>query len=113
MFCPQCGKSYPEAVNFCSHCGTAILARGAASSARKRLTRSRRDSKIAGVCGGFAEYLDVDATLIRLIWVMLALFGGWGVLGYLIGWIIMPEEPAAEPKPATAPAIAPQPAGQH
>ncbi len=113
MFCPQCGKSYPEKVNFCSHCGCAMSPGGTSSVPRKRLTLSRRDKKIAGVCGGFAEYLGVDATLVRLVWVMLALFGGWGLVGYVIAWVIIPEEPAAEPKAAPDPALAPQPAGQH
>ncbi|MGH9468899.1 MAG: PspC domain-containing protein [Terriglobia bacterium] len=42
--------------------------------------RSVDDKKIAGVCGGFAEYLSIDSTLVRLGWVMLALLGGWGVI---------------------------------
>jgi phage shock protein PspC (stress-responsive transcriptional regulator) len=49
------------------------------------------------VCGGFAEYLDFDPTLVRLIWVIMALFVGWGVVGYLIAWIVMPEAPLEEP----------------
>lgn len=108
MFCPNCGKAYPEKVNFCSHCGAAMFT---PSVARKKLTRSRRDRKIAGVCGGFAEHLDVDATLVRLVWVMMALFGGWGLIGYLIAWIIMPEGPVLESSPATS--VAPQPSPNH
>jgi len=76
-------------------------------SPHKRLTRSRTNKKIAGVCGGVAEYLDVDPTLVRVAWVMLALFVGWGLVGYLIAWIIMPDEPVAETAIAST---APQPA---
>ncbi len=90
MFCPHCGKEYSEKVNFCCHCGGAMFQ---AAGPQKKLTRSRSDKKIAGVCGGFAQYLEIDATLVRVIWLMLALFGGWGVVGYLVAWIIMPEEP--------------------
>lgn len=72
--------------------------------------RSRRDKKIAGVCGGFAEYLDLDVTLVRLVWVMLALAGGWGLIGYLVAWLILPEEAATEKASAALPSPAPQPA---
>ncbi len=77
-----------------------------------KLRRSRQDSKIAGVCGGVAEYLEVDSTLIRLIWLMLAFFGGWGILGYIIAWIIMPQAPEPAMAAAAASSGVPQPAGQ-
>ncbi len=59
---------------------------------QKRLYRSRRDSKIAGVCGGIAEYFSVDVTLIRIL-ALLLLFTGGGVLFYIIAWIVIPEAP--------------------
>lgn len=110
MFCPQCGKEYTAKVNFCCQCGTAMCppVRTAA-----RLRRSRQDRKIAGVCGGVAEYMDVDSTLVRIIWLMLAFFGGWGLLAYLIAWIVMPEAPEPAVAPNPAPATLPQPAGNH
>lgn len=60
--------------------------------APNHLYRSVRDRKIAGVAGGIAEYLKVDSTVIRLIWVLAILFGGAGFLAYLIAWIVIPEE---------------------
>jgi phage shock protein C len=57
----------------------------------KRLHRSLTDKKIAGVCGGVAEYLGWDPTLVRLLWVILTLLGGSGVLIYMVLWIVMPE----------------------
>lgn len=60
---------------------------------QKKLYRSRTNRKILGVCGGFAEYFNVDATLVRLIVVFVALMGGCGLLAYLIAALIMPEEP--------------------
>jgi len=60
----------------------------------KRLTRSRTEGKIAGVCAGFAEYLDVDVTFVRAVWVALSIVPGCvigGVVAYLLVWIIMPE----------------------
>jgi len=109
MFCPQCGREYKERVNFCCHCGAAMYIRPA--SPAKKLMRSRTDSKIAGVCGGFAEYLEMDPTLVRLLWLMLAFFGGWGLVGYVVAWIIMPVAPAVQLEPVTGTSTAPQPAG--
>lgn len=60
----------------------------------KKLYRSTTDKKIAGVCGGFARYFDVDPTLVRLLLVLFCLLGGSGVLFYIICAIIIPEEPA-------------------
>ncbi len=57
---------------------------------QRRLTLSTNDRKIAGVCGGLAEYFNTDATLVRLIFVVLIMLGGIGVIIYLIAWIIMP-----------------------
>jgi phage shock protein PspC (stress-responsive transcriptional regulator) len=56
----------------------------------RKLYRSRNDSRIAGVCGGLGEYLEIDPTLVRLIFVLLALTGGHGVLLYIILWLIVP-----------------------
>jgi phage shock protein PspC (stress-responsive transcriptional regulator) len=62
----------------------------------QRLTRSATDQKIAGVCGGLAEYFGVDATPIRLLWVILSILCGaviLGVVAYLIAWLIIPRAP--------------------
>ena len=59
----------------------------------KRFYRSREDKKLAGVCGGIAEYFEVDPTLVRLIWVVFTFVGGAGVIAYIIAAIIMPEKP--------------------
>ncbi len=58
----------------------------------KRLTRVEDGRMIAGVCAGLANYLGVDATIVRLIFVLLAIFAAGGVLLYLILWLIMPME---------------------
>ena len=58
----------------------------------KRLAKSRNDRKLCGVCGGFAEYLNLDPTVVRLIWVLLAIAAGSGVLAYIVAALIMPEE---------------------
>ena len=57
----------------------------------KRLVRNVQDKKIAGVCAGLADYLDMDQTLVRALWILFTLLGGSGVLAYIILWVIMPE----------------------
>ena len=58
----------------------------------KKLYRSAYDKKIAGVCGGLAKYLNIDVTVIRVIWALIAL-GGAGIVAYIVCALIIPEEP--------------------
>ena len=60
----------------------------------KKLYRSRTDKKISGVCGGLAKYLNIDVTIIRLIWALAVFFAGGGLLAYIICALVIPEEPA-------------------
>lgn len=57
---------------------------------KKRLTRSN-DKMIAGVCGGIANYLGIDPTLVRIAYVLMVLFAGFGILLYVILWLVMPK----------------------
>lgn len=59
---------------------------------KKRLYRVEDDAKIFGVCGGLAEYLDVNPTLIRVLWIIFSLAYGCGILAYLICALCMPKE---------------------
>jgi phage shock protein C len=63
----------------------------------KRLYLSTTDKKIAGVCGGLAEYMEVDSTVVRLATVVVAVITGVAplVIGYLIAWFIIPKKPAS------------------
>ncbi len=61
-------------------------------SEAKKLYRSKTDRKILGVCGGFAEYFDVDVTIMRIIFLVLLLCAGGGLLAYLICALVMPEK---------------------
>ena len=63
---------------------------------KKRIYRSEDDRKIAGVCGGIAEYFDVDSTLIRLAFIFFVLAAGTGILAYIIAAIVMPNESDVE-----------------
>lgn len=107
MLCQACQKEIVEGSAFCYHCGARQTPQTApvAPAIKKRLMRSRSDKKIAGVCGGFAHYFDVDSTLISLIWLLFVFFGGGGVLAYIVAWIVMPLEP--EPMAFAPPAQRP------
>ncbi len=59
----------------------------------KKLYKSRTDKKLCGVCGGIAEYLEVDPTIVRLITVIIALACGSGLLAYIIAALIMSYKP--------------------
>ena len=59
--------------------------------ADKKLVRSA-DKKIAGVCAGLANYFGLDASIIRIVWLLCVLLGGFGLLAYLIMWIVMPVQ---------------------
>lgn len=65
---------------------------------QKRLYRSTEDRMFAGVCGGIAEYLEVDPTLVRLVFVALTLLGAPGVFLYIILMLIVPEQPQKSKK---------------
>ena len=58
----------------------------------KRLYRNTKEKKIAGVCAGLGEYFKIDPTLIRILFLVVILLGGAGVLVYLICWMAMPEK---------------------
>ena len=59
----------------------------------KKLYKSNTDKKIAGVCGGIAEYFNIDSTLVRLGWVLFCALGGSGLLAYIIASIVIPVDP--------------------
>ena len=59
----------------------------------RKLYRSRSDRMVAGVAGGLAEYLNIDATIVRLLFVFFALAGGPGLLVYIVMLLVVPEEP--------------------
>ncbi len=59
----------------------------------KRLYRSRTDKQIAGICGGVADYLGVDPTIVRIVWLLLTLAGGPGLILYIVMAFVVPEEP--------------------
>ena len=101
MFCSHCCMEIADSSNYCASCG----ARQRKNVSYKQLRLSATDSKIAGVCGGIAEYLDVDPTVVRLIWLVLSIVPGGivgGLVAYLVAWIIIPKAHAAASPAANA-----------
>jgi len=89
MYCNYCGKVIQDNASHCAYCGKRV----AGVESRRRLMRPRGDRKIAGVCAGVAEYFDLDVTLVRVVWLLIVLFGGCGLLAYIVCWIVMPNAP--------------------
>ncbi|MGN0156020.1 MAG: PspC domain-containing protein [Lachnospiraceae bacterium] len=58
----------------------------------KRLSKSSTNRMICGVCAGIGNYLNIDATVVRLLWIIFSMAGGAGILAYIIAAIVMPEE---------------------
>jgi phage shock protein C len=108
MYCTKCGIELRETDRFCSQCGARTANNRTGWEAPKPLLLDKRNKKIAGVCAGFARYLEVDVTLVRVLWLILAFGTGIGFIGYLIAWIVVPSDhgewqPAPAPTPSTAP----------
>ena len=57
-----------------------------------KLYRSKTNRKLAGVCGGLGEYFDIDPVIVRIAWIIFTLMGGAGVLAYIIGWLVIPDQ---------------------
>jgi phage shock protein C len=95
MFCNACGKTIAEDGRYCSYCGNVV----GIPPIPIKLMRSRSDRKIAGVCSGLAQYLELDTSLVRILWFFITLACGIvpGVVAYVLGWIIIPEEPLLLP----------------
>lgn len=64
----------------------------------RRLMRSTTDRRIAGVCGGLAKYTNTDPTVVRILFLLSIIFGGFGIWAYLVVWLIAPEDNRLENK---------------
>ena len=81
MICLNCQREISDYSNYCNSCGAK---QQQSATGGKRLMRSSTDIKLAGVCGGIAEYLNLDPTLVRLVWAILTLLPGF-VFGGALG----------------------------
>ena|SRR5581483_3401593 len=100
MFCTQCGTKLEETARYCTSCGKPVDApppstpfQEAPGQTPRKLHRIVAGKKIAGVCTGFAEYFDMDLTLMRLIWVVLTIIPPHiGLIAYIVSWAVLPKE---------------------
>ncbi len=100
MYCANCGKNIGEQPNFCQFCGVRVTPVGAPLLPKRPFVRYRSNKKIGGVCAGVARYFDLDANLVRVLWLLCVLLGGTGLLAYVILWIFMPLVPESPTLPA-------------
>lgn len=102
MYCSNCGKNIGEGPAFCQFCGSRVpsVTPFAPQGPPRRFVRFTTDKKIAGVCAGVARYFDLDATLVRALWLLCVLLGGTGLIAYIVLWILMPLEPEYPMLPA-------------
>jgi len=103
MNCYNCQKDILEGSRYCYHCGAAQKPLTPPPAPARPLLRSRKHKVIAGVCGGFAEHFNLDVALVRVIWLLIALFGGGGIIAYLVCWIVIPLEAEHSAVPVPAP----------
>jgi phage shock protein C len=91
MFCTKCGVQLIDQDRFCRRCGLEV---GSTPTYEPpaRLMLDKRNKKIAGVCAGLARYWNMDVTLLRVLWLVLAICAGTGFLAYLIAWIAIPSD---------------------
>jgi phage shock protein C len=117
MICPHCQREIADNSNFCYYCGSRQPAvggpRAGSTAPRRRMMRSALDQKLAGVCGGMADYFEMDSTLMRLLWVLITFFTGIvpGIVVYVVAWMIMPLAPLYVAAAAAAQQNSPTPAG--
>jgi phage shock protein C len=94
MACLRCHREVDASASYCPACGAPQYGEQGPVWARQRLTRIPADAKIAGVCAGIADYLDVDVTLVRALWLALSIVPGaivGGIVAYALAWVVMPE----------------------
>ena len=109
MICNNCQKDIAPGSNFCYFCGARMAAPPPPQMAQRYLMRSATNKRIAGVCAGFADYLGLDTSLVRILWVILTFLSAFfpGVIIYIVSWLVMPVAPY--PLPAAPQHAAEQP----
>jgi phage shock protein C len=105
MFCTKCGGELREQDRFCPACGAGVNRGATPPRPEARLSRPMSEAKVAGVCAGFARYFGLDVTLVRVLWVVLTVFPlpFFGVVSYIVAWIVMPKDPVTVPMHVHAP----------
>ncbi len=96
MFCTKCGVPLREDDRFCSQCGSATALGRTVCEPGRALRLDKANKKIAGVCAGFARYFEMDVSLMRVLWLAMAIItGGLGIFVYIAAWLVIPADPVA------------------
>lgn len=105
MYCNACGASMPEEARFCGQCGRSVPGTLGMRPRRRPLERPRQGRKVAGVCLALAQSLDVDVTLVRVLWAVFTVLFAlvFGTVAYVVAWILIPEAPLALPVAQSTP----------
>jgi phage shock protein C len=94
MACLRCQHDVPLDARYCPACGAPQHGEYGPFFGNRRLNRLPDEAKIAGVCAGIADYLDVDVSLVRALWLALSIIPGaivGGIVAYALAWIVMPR----------------------
>jgi len=97
MKCVRCSQEIDTDSTFCRHCGAPVREQ----NQPRRLTRLPSQGKLGGVCAGLAAYLGTDSTIVRLVWVLLAVVPGviiGGVIAYVVAWVLLPVDRTEAPQ---------------
>jgi phage shock protein C len=92
MYCTRCGVQLDSQFNFCPQCGQSTGRAAPLPPRTAGLSRPLEGKKIGGVCAGFARYMGMDVTFVRILWLVIAIFTGVGFVAYLIAWLLMPRD---------------------
>ena len=95
--CPYCAEEIRADAVKCRWCGSSL---GVANPLTRTWYRAREGKMIAGVCAGLAEQFGISVTILRLAFVLGTVIGGWGILVYVILWVVMPYRPSFALLPA-------------
>ncbi len=94
MYCNRCGAEIRDDSRFCNRCGVAVAGVYPPGVVRP-LVRPRAGRKVAGVCLAIAQHFGIDVTVVRILWVLSIFLWLGGIVAYVVGWILIPEEPVA------------------
>jgi len=94
VYCSKCGKKNPDDASFCKKCGNSIKKDGTKTVEYKRLYRSDDDKLLGGVCGGIAEYFDIEPIFVRIVFLIGLVFSfGFIIILYILFYIFVQKNP--------------------
>ena len=94
VYCSKCGKKNSNDARYCKKCGNSFKKDDTKAVEHKRLYRSGDDKLIGGVCGGIAEYFDIEPIFVRIVFLIALIFSfGFIIILYILFWIFIQKNP--------------------